>query len=137
MLGVIFRIGVLSGLGQWSAYWTTAAANAAYTIVLTTVSGRTLGKAIARIQVVDEHSGAPPSWAKSGVRWLATGWAFLVPIVASVELDALSSVIVTAMYAPILWDRRGRGLHDRIARTVVMRNRTDTWLRDEDDDDDR
>lgn len=127
VIGAIFRIGVWLDVSWWAAVVVAAA----YIVVCTTVWGRTLGKAAARIQVVDARTEDPPSWLRSGVRWLATGWAWMVPLLGSATLVAISVVVVMAIYAPILWDHKGRGLHDRIAGTVVVRNHVDTWIRDD------
>jgi uncharacterized RDD family membrane protein YckC len=127
VFAIMFRIGV--GLDvDWMA---AVVAGAVYVVACTAVSGRTLGKAAARIQVVDARTEDPPSWSRSGVRWFATGWAWMVPLLGSATLDVISSVVVIAMYAPILWDHQGRGLHDRIAGTIVLRNPVDTWFRDD------
>jgi uncharacterized RDD family membrane protein YckC len=126
-------IGASARIAYWlgAEWWVAVVVGAAYIVVPTAVSGRTLGKAITRIQVVDERTDAPPSWLRSGLRWFATGWAWIVALLASATLNVISVVIVIAMFAPILWDHRGRGLHDRIARTVVVRNPADTRLRDD------
>jgi uncharacterized RDD family membrane protein YckC len=126
-------IGLMARIVYWlgAEWWAAVVVGAAYVVAPTAVSGRTLGKAITRIHVVDERTDAPPSWLRSGSRWFATGWAWIVALLASSTLNVIAALVVIAMFAPILWDRRGRGLHDRIAGTVVVRNPVDTWLHDD------
>lgn len=89
-----------------------AVAVGAYEVVGIAVWGRTLGKLVAGTQVT-ATDGTMPGWSRSLRRWaLPTVFGF-VP-----SIGALVNVVV---YGPIVIDPDRRGLHDRVAETVVLR----------------
>ncbi|MFJ6700962.1 RDD family protein [Streptomyces sp. NPDC091272] len=60
--------------------------------------GFTPGKRVFRVQVISEHGGR-----------LGFGWAVVRSVLLCLAIPAL------------IWDRDGRGLHDRLARAVQVR----------------
>ena len=113
---------VASGLDV--SAWIAFAAVGAYVVCTTHWFGGTLGKLVVGIEVVDaDHPGARVGWGRSAVRWGATVLvAALAALLGSGRgAEILLLVSTLAIYAPILWDQRGQGLHDRLARTVVLR----------------
>ena len=100
--------------------WMLLPLSSAYTIAMTHTWGRTVGKFAAGTRVVDDATGAPPSWSHSAMRW---GVVAFVGIAASLFGHALGLLLIAtqiAIYAPIMWDPRGRGLHDVVAGTYVQ-----------------
>jgi uncharacterized RDD family membrane protein YckC len=75
-----------------------------YFVLFWTLVGETPGMRLMRMRVVDEH-GAPPGVGRS-----------LLRIVGAV----LAAIPLFAGYLLVLVDDRRRGLHDMIARTVVV-----------------
>ncbi len=82
-----------------------------YQVTLTATTGQTIGKMIVRTRVVDEDTGAMPGWQQSFLRWGAPAAIGIVPWIG---------YLVLVMYAWLLWDRRRQGLHDKLARTLVV-----------------
>lgn len=86
---------------------------AVYTVVPTAVLGQTLGKIAVGTRVVVEADGALPGWRRSLVRWALPGLAGRLPVIGlGVSL---------AIMASLVWDPRRRGLHDRMAGTIVVK----------------
>jgi uncharacterized RDD family membrane protein YckC len=75
-----------------------------YFVLFWTLAGETPGMRLMRMRVLDEH-GAPPGVGRS-----------LLRIVGAV----LAAIPLFAGYLLVLVDDRRRGLHDMIARTVVV-----------------
>lgn len=103
--------------------WATVATLGLYVVVATAVFGRTLGKFAIGTVVVAQRTGSMPGWLRSVLRWLTTSWFGVITVVlqdlpAGVEIVAFAVLVLT--YAPVLWDREGRGWHDRAADTVVV-----------------
>lgn len=99
-------------------------------IVLVATLGATLGMMVFRMRVVllaapDEPA---PGWRVALVRYLVAWWPqalllVLEPFVALEDLAWLSSVMqiwLVVCFGPILLDPARRGLHDRVAGTVVI-----------------
>jgi uncharacterized RDD family membrane protein YckC len=86
---------------------------ALYTIVPTALWGQTLGKIAVGTRVVVEEDGSLPGWRRSAVRWALPGVAGRLPYIGLlVSLGIMASLVL---------DRRRRGLHDRLAGTIVVR----------------
>jgi len=120
--GVVGRALAERGVG----WWLIGIATGLYWIVATAVWGATIGKLAAGTRV--RAAGARSPWRASAVRWAVTGWiGFAAGVSADIGVRAASTITVLALvtsvatYAPILWDADGRGLHDRLAGTVVVR----------------
>jgi uncharacterized RDD family membrane protein YckC len=76
--------------------------------------GQTPGKKLLGTMVVMQQSGQIPSLVHSTVRWFVPGvWVFLPGV----------SIISVVIYGWLLFDTLRRGLHDKAARTVVVRAR--------------
>ena len=90
----------------------TAIVVAATEIVPTAFWGRTPGKAMLGLQCVDVDSGRPPGLVRSVFRGLLLHAWVAIPV-AGWLLPA--AVTVTTVLAP-----SGRGLHDRLAGTMIV-----------------
>jgi uncharacterized RDD family membrane protein YckC len=115
VIGVPFAIAYRKGV----SWWVLLPLSALYVIWMTHTWGRTVGKFAAGTQVVDEASGALPSWSQCGIRWIVVASVGIASSVFGTELRLLLLATQLAIYVPILWDPRGRGLHDVAARTYV------------------
>ena len=109
---VAFRLGVPS--------WIVLATSALYVIGMTKLWGRTVGKFLIEIRVVDDARRTDVSWRQSTVRWLAVGWIAIAGGWIGGSADRFLVLSQVAICAPALWDSQGRGLHDRLAGTVVL-----------------
>jgi uncharacterized RDD family membrane protein YckC len=86
---------------------------AMYTIVLTAIWGQTLGKIAMGTRVEVDGEGSVPGWRRSALRWALPGVAGRLPVVGLwVSLIVMGSLVL---------DPRRRGLHDRLAGTVVVK----------------
>ncbi len=106
--------------------WLIVVGLGAYTILATAFFGRTIGKAIVGTRVVRSDDFEPPGLGKAMLRWLVVSWGELLALVMATAPDAVDAgvfVVLVVTYSPILWDRRGRGWHDRLADTLVIRAR--------------
>jgi uncharacterized RDD family membrane protein YckC len=74
--------------------------------------GQTPGKMVFRAKVVKMEDGSPPGLSRALTRWVLPAVASLIP---------LGALLV---YAWLLWDRRRQGLHDKVARTLVVSTAT-------------
>ena len=86
---------------------------ALYEVVPTALWGRTPGKAIVNIRVVGIGDERPPGWKRAVLRWVLPALAFQVAVVGWVLALALRAVLVL--------DPLHRGVHDRLAGTIVVR----------------
>ena len=94
-----------------------------YVVICTAFWGRTIGKYAAGIKVIGAHNGSVPGFLRSSMRWLAVSWGAVMELVYGTWPIGIATLIFVALmltYAPILWDPRGRGWHDRAADTVVV-----------------
>lgn len=91
--------------------------SAAYEIALIAARGQTLGKMALGIRVAQRGVGANPTPNESITRWLVPNIAGVIPLA---ELAALAVLVVylSAAVNPVR-----QGVHDRLARTVVVRTR--------------
>jgi uncharacterized RDD family membrane protein YckC len=110
---------VVVGPKSGAARVTLLAIDAAYVIGGIAIWGRTIGKVVARIEVVRRDGIAPPGFGVAFMRWLVPVASYPLTYLGSAG-PLLSFVWVVAVYAPILGPAR-RGLHDRAAGTDVVR----------------
>jgi uncharacterized RDD family membrane protein YckC len=83
-----------------------------YNVTLTRWRGQTVGKMAVGIVVVEIADGSLPSWGNAISRWALPAVAALVPWVGTLG--------VLLIYLWILWDPNKQGLHDKVAKTVVI-----------------
>lgn len=83
-----------------------------YELPLVALRGQTAGKMMAGIRVARFGDGGVPGWWRSTVRWLVLYGPMFVPVVGW-----LVTILVVATAKR---DPNGRGLHDRIAGTIVL-----------------
>ena len=89
-------------------------AAAAYYVGFTMFRGQTPGKMLVGTRVLVERSARTPGLGVSGLRWIVPGVFVFLPGV---------SVTFVVIYGWLLLDGSRRGLHDKAARTVVVRSR--------------
>ncbi len=92
---------------------------ALYVIVMTWRWGRTVGKFLIEIRVVDA-ARRRPNLRQSIVRWAAVGWIGIAARWTGGDANRLLFFAQLAIYVPALFDPLGRGLHDRLAGTMVV-----------------
>ncbi|WP_423920188.1 RDD family protein [Candidatus Poriferisodalis sp.] len=93
-----------------------------YEVMQTALWGRTLGKRIVDIRVVNLSTGGHPGWGRSLIRWAVP----LVPVAALARVlppPVVLAAFVGAVLCPLslVWDRKNQGWHDKAAGTVVVR----------------
>jgi uncharacterized RDD family membrane protein YckC len=115
VVGVTFTAAQRLGM----SWWMLLPLSALYTIGMTHTCGRTVGKFAAGTEVVDQATGALPSWSQAAFRWGTIASVSTAYSLFGSELRPLLALTQIAIYAPILWDPRGRGLHDVAAKTYV------------------
>ena len=99
-------------------------------IVLVALFGASLGMMVFRMRIVslDAPDRVAPGWGVAVVRYLVAWWPEVILIVLDVfmalrALRWLSSVMqiwLVICFLPIILDPARRGLHDRVAGTVVI-----------------
>jgi uncharacterized RDD family membrane protein YckC len=107
LVGVIASLigGITLGtVGQALAAAAWLIATAAYFVVCWSAAGQTFGMRLMQLSVVT-YAGRPPALGRSIVRVLWLGLCILV---------------LFAGFLPVLFDDRRRGVHDMVARTVVV-----------------
>lgn len=91
--------------------WSTWLAGVAYEVFAVALTGKTLGKHLLGIRVLDEDTAGLPDLGQAARRASPTLLG-AVPFLGSLAF---------LLYLPILWSPRRKGLHDAIAETVVVR----------------
>ncbi|TWP35710.1 RDD family protein [Leekyejoonella antrihumi] len=103
--------------------WQTLAANlivyAVYEIVLITYRGQTVGKMMTGIRVRRASTGGNPSLQESAIRFVIKQITLIGGLISVIAPLALIFTIVD--YLTPLFDRLHRAIHDRGARTYVVR----------------
>ena len=87
------------------------AAGSLYEIIGVTWRGQTVGKAIARLRVVDRTTLEVPSL------WQAVRRVWPYPLVL---VPILGTIVSLVYWWPMLWRADRRGSHDLVAATVVI-----------------
>ena len=107
------------------SWWVSIPVSAVYTIGITRAWGRTLGMLATGIKVVDGESRNRPGWMQSSIRWsvMTAPWIASAVVGDNWQIQLILIVTQIAIYAPILWDQRGQGVHDLASRTMVVRVR--------------
>lgn len=99
--------------------WVATGAVVAYQVVLTALSGQTLGKRLLRTRVVRDLPGPSPTacgWSGAVSRHAVLVLPGLLPVVGG----AASALVPVAVLVSMAVDDLRRGLHDRIAGTRVI-----------------
>lgn len=115
-------IGIVIGLAGGNRVVLTVAAVLAYEIVAVGVWGRTAGKALFNLSVVDDATGEPPSWRQAVIRALVV----VVPIqLISPRTDTVVEwLVVLFVVANLVTVARRRddrrGIHDLVAGTRAV-----------------
>lgn len=86
---------------------------AMYEVIPTALWGRTPGKAVVGTRVVGVGDGAVPGFKRAILRWALPAVAFQVHVVGWAIAVLLRAVLVA--------DPLHRGVHDRLAGTIVVR----------------
>ncbi|MEA2844584.1 MAG: hypothetical protein QOJ69_2255 [Actinomycetota bacterium] len=84
-----------------------------YVVAPTARWGRTFGKLIVGARVVMQDDGTLPGWRASVLRWFLPAFAWLIPYVGWAVSIGLRATLVR--------DPLRRGIHDRMAGTIVVR----------------
>ncbi len=84
----------------------------AYLVPITARKGYTLGMRNRRIKVV-RVDGSPPGWYASFTR-------FALPLLLAIAIPSFGAILGLGMVAWGYFDRNGQGIHDKLARTVVV-----------------
>jgi uncharacterized RDD family membrane protein YckC len=84
----------------------------AYLVPMTARKGYTLGMRGRRIRVV-RVDGSP-------VGWYAALTRFALPILLALAIPQFGVILGLGMVAWAFFDRNGQGLHDKLARTLVV-----------------
>lgn len=95
--------------------------SAAYTIVLTATRGATWGKRLVGIRVRARMEDRNPSWRESAVRWLVHYGPGLLSSVPVISYLAQLFQLIDGLWP--IWDLRRQAIHDKAARTNVVRSR--------------
>jgi curved DNA-binding protein CbpA len=83
-----------------------------YAVPSTAITGKTLGMRLRHVRVV-RADGSPVTWAGAFGR-------FVVPFAVALLLPQLGAVIGLGMVLWFLRDKNRQGVHDKIARTLVV-----------------
>lgn len=107
--------------------WLGPVLGAVYVITLTALRGQTVGKMAVGTRVVDESTAAVPSLRQSVLRWLPVGgFDMMLRLAATtgsavwISIALAACIVPLVVLGPILFDPLRRGLHDRLAGTVVV-----------------
>jgi curved DNA-binding protein CbpA len=84
----------------------------AYLVPITARTGHTLGMRGRHIRVV-RIDGSPPGWYASFTR-------FALPLIFAVAIPSFGVILGLGMVAWGYFDRNGQGIHDKLARTLVV-----------------
>lgn len=107
--------------GSSVPYLLLVLAAACYEPVAIAASGRTLGKALAGVEVVRVSGSGNPSFGKSLLRVTLPTVLFLSPL----GLGWLAAWVAVGI--SVLANKEKRGLHDKMADTVVVRSPSRLW----------
>jgi uncharacterized RDD family membrane protein YckC len=117
VIGVPFATAHRLGLSSWALF----PLSALYVIGMTGRWGRTVGKLATGTKVVSVVGRPRLTWRQSGARWVEVGWIGIAAGLVGGDAALLLFLLQAVVYAPVLWDPLGRGLHDRLADTIVIK----------------
>ena len=117
VIGVPFASAHRLGLPSWAL----VPLSAVYVVGMTGRWGRTVGKLATGTKVVSVLGRPRPTWRQSVARWIEVGWIGIAAGLVGGDAALLLLLLQAVAYAPVLWDPLGRGLHDRLADTIVIK----------------
>ncbi len=88
---------------------------AIYYVVMTALRGATVGKMAVGVRVQRVSDGAMPSWTESLIRWAVTDLPRVIPLVS------LFYPLLDSLWC--LWDPKRQCIHDKPAKTIVVKAR--------------
>lgn len=103
----------------WQTFAAVLLVSAVYEISLVAWRGQTLGHMAAGIRVRRSTDDRAPDLASSAVRWFVKQVGSLVGAVP--VLGFLGSIFTLVNYLFPLWDKLSQALHDKAARTYIVR----------------
>ena len=118
VIGVPFATAHRLGLPNWALL----PLSAVYVVGMIGLWGRTVGKLATGTKVVSVVGRPRLTWGQSVARWVDVGWIGIAAGLVGGHAALLLFLLQAVAYAPILWDPLGRGLHDRLADTIVIRS---------------
>lgn len=98
--------------------WIAVAVTMAYLVGGVALTGRTVGKRLLGVRVVDVATGRLPSPKAALLRWVVPAAPALVGWV-SPEIASYTTWFSFVVYLPILKRPQHRGIHDLVAGTIV------------------
>ena len=99
---------------QYGSYLVVLVLAMLYLVPVTVITGRTLGMRGRRIRIV-RVDGSPVGWYGAFMR-------FFIPVVVALAIPTIGPLLGLGM---VLWgyrDANGQGVHDKLARTIVVAN---------------
>jgi uncharacterized RDD family membrane protein YckC len=121
---LVITVGTVIASRAGAPNWLIVAAFGVYVVIATAVVGRTIGKLVVGTKVIAADDGRVPGFLRSSLRWLAVSWGAVLELAFGrwpIGIATAIFVVQVITYAPILWDISGRGWHDRVADTIVLR----------------
>lgn len=103
----------------WQTFAVLLLVSAVYEIALVTWRGQTIGHMAAGIRVRRMDRDVPPNLAASATRWVVKQAGNLVGFLPLVSV--LGSIFSLVNYLFPLWDKQRQALHDKAAKTYVVR----------------
>ena len=95
-------------------FYLTLGSYALYEISMIARRGQTVGKIVTKTKVITVDGADPPGWRAASVRW-ALAW------LAVAVLGVLGLVVLIFVLGWGMFDANRQGLHDKVARTYVVR----------------
>lgn len=104
----------------WQTFAAVLLLSAVYEIAMVAWRGQTLGHMAAGIRVRRSTDDRAPDVASSAVRWVVKQAGNLAGALPA--LAFFGSLFTLVNYLFPLWDRRSQALHDKAAKTYIVRN---------------
>jgi len=85
--------------------------------------GASIGKILMGLRVVDERTGGPPHYRQFIARVISFEYVYgqmLLLSCSTRNAEWMYVILILLFAAQVMWDHKRRGVHDLIARTVVV-----------------
>jgi uncharacterized RDD family membrane protein YckC len=116
---LLLPFALVTGLTEgWVERGIGLAISAVYHIGLTAYRGQTLGKVVLGTRTVDLATGEVPPPGQAAIRWV-TAFSPTLFSLAVPAASGVASVWLVVVLVPILMPPLHRGIHDRVAGTIV------------------